>query len=351
MTRARWSLPVTFLVAALGVAVLGSLFAGGGGPEGLAPRPEEAVAGSPTPRMVPWMVIVQPGYPGSTREAEDFMAALTAYVGKKVGLPDLSGAYYNDEATALSVIAEKRPSFGIVSLGFYLKHRKYMGLRALCASKPKDNFVILARPKDVKGLGDLAGHPVAGGPLYEPEYLGRVVLREEADVGAWKAAPTNTNTLALRQLSRKERGGAGGQGGTYKYRAVIITGREYRTVRELPSTQALEKVFESDYYPPALLVLLGKPAAEAGAKERDAEGAVPGWKEPGGKVAKEEVEKLVRTFRDFPRDAEGKQILEQMGAEGFEEVQAGWLESLEGRYDAASEKKSEERGEESGEKK
>lgn len=268
------------------------------------------------------MVIVQPGYPGSTEEAVDFMATLSGYIGKKMGFAGLSGAYYNDGAKALAVISERSPPFGIVSLGFYLKHRKELRLKALGYSKPKDNFVLLGRPGDVKDLAALDGQTVAGGPLYETEFLNRVIFGAEADVASWKAAPTAYSSRALRQLQRKE------EDGSYRYRAVILTGREYGALRELPSAKALEKIFESDYYPPALLVVFGA--------RGNAEGAKAATSRP---LTQEEVEKLARTFQGLSEEAEGRQILEIMGAEGFQEVEAGWIATMEGKYDAVDEKK------------
>jgi len=51
------------------------------------------------------------------------------------------------------------------------------------------------------------------------------------------------------------------------------------------------------------------------------------------------VKRVARAFSGLGQDLKGKEILEAMGAEGFEEIRSGWLQELEGKYDARSEKK------------
>src|SRR2546426_8188115 len=50
------------------------------------------------------IIIIQPGYPGSTRDAEGFVSQLADYVGGKTGLQGISGEYHNEEKRALSAL-------------------------------------------------------------------------------------------------------------------------------------------------------------------------------------------------------------------------------------------------------
>lgn len=261
------------------------------------------------------MVIVQPGYPGSTRDAEGFVKRLAKHLEEKTGLSGLAGEYHNEMAPGLAAAkgeqpggAGVRPIFGVVSLGFYLKHRRELGLKPLLQAKPRDSFVLVARAGEVKDLAaDLKGQPVAGGPLHEPELLQRLVLAGKANPAAWDAKPTLQAARALRDLCDKK-----------KYRAVFLTGREYLTLAELYRAKSLEKVWESEYYPPALLV------------------AFPGGKEEGSKSSEELLKKVERAFAGLSEDPRGKEILATMGAEGFESVSEPWLKGVEGRYEDAS---------------
>ncbi|MBI4601226.1 MAG: hypothetical protein HY721_04615 [Planctomycetes bacterium] len=265
------------------------------------------------PAEGPRMVIVQPGYPGSTKDAEGFLRRLSGYVEEKAGLRGLSGEYHNEEEPALKAVkgegpgaAGRRPLFGVVSLGFYLKHRAALGLRPLLEAKPKDSFVLVTRAGDVKDLEGLKGQPVAGGPLHERDFLERIALRGKADPSSWDLKPTLRTSRTLRDLADRK-----------KHRAVVLTGRDYRAFGELYRTKNLEKIWESEYYPPALLVAFGAGPEAAGPTA-------------GGEEA---LERVKRAFSGLPRDPRGKEILETMAAEGFDEVPKVWLKEVEGRYD------------------
>ncbi len=299
-----------------------------------APRAEEPTAsGAPPPAAVPSgprMVIIQPGYPGSTRDAEGFVGRLSAYVAERAGLAGLSGEYHNEEKAALAAVGRLKPAFGVVSLGFYLEHRAALGLKPLLASKPRDNFVLVARSGELKDLSALKGQPVAGGPLYERPFLERIAFAGKADVAGWDAKPVLHASRALRDLVDRK-----------KYAAVVLTGRDYRTLSRLYQTKTLEKVLESEYYPPAFLVAFGtRPRGPANGKPAKVVPA-PGKpsEENSEELSGETAKKVERTFSGLAGDPKGKEILETMGAEGFEEIRSGWSRELEGRYDARSEEK------------
>src|SRR5262245_38634412 len=82
--------------------------------------------------------IIEPGYPGSTEDARNFMATLIEYLGEKAALKGLAGEYHNEAAPALAFVAAARPAFGVVSPGFYLAHRRDLDLKPLLQAKPKD---------------------------------------------------------------------------------------------------------------------------------------------------------------------------------------------------------------------
>lgn len=317
----------------------------------------------------PAMVIVQPGYPGSTEDARGFMAELSAHVARKAELAGLTGAYHNEEKAALLAIEKDRPSFGVVSVGFYLGHRKELGLQALLQTKPTDSFVVVVRAGDVKGLEGLKGEPVAGGPLHERKFLERIIFRGKADISTWNLQPTLRASRALRDMLDRK-----------KHRAVVLMGRDHRALSPLYPGKTLEKLHESEYYPPAFLVAFcarGAGKADPGAAPSgdrppgdadrgdgkgggDGQGspdpAKPGTEESKTKnrgeprpaatenarpqaLSEETLRKVQRAFAGLAQDPAGKGILETMGAEGFEEIPAKWLRDLEGRYDAADEKK------------
>lgn len=281
---------------------------------------------------VPWMAIVQPGYPGSTAEAERFMAQFTKYVGEASGLSGLGGAYYNDAKKALAAIAERDPPFGLVSLGFYLEHRKTLGLEPLAAARPWDNFLLLAPPGAEPSK--LAGKTVAGGPLHEAKFLERIAFRDKAPVSAWGAAPTYA-ARALRETRRTWEPKAG-EKARGRYDAAVLTGRDYKGLKGLDVAKGLAVVLESEKYPPSLLVAFGARPAGAGGGGAERAGG-EGRAKPA--LSSQELDKVVQAFLDFPKTPAGRDLLREMGAEGFDRIDREWLAKMEVLYDAEPEKK------------
>src|SRR5262245_61086261 len=198
-------------------------------------------------------IIVQPGYPGSTTEAEAFVTDLLAAIGKGGGPGDLQGEYHNDAEEALKAIREKKPQLGIVSLGFYLAHKEDLRLEPLLASRPHERFYLAGKQGAVVPLKDLAGKTVAGTPFQEPEFVSRILFGPE--VSKWKVEATRSSTKAIRDASRG------------KVAAVLLTEREKRALGNLTAGQELEVYHQTDELPTAILVSLGKkePSSEAAA--------------------------------------------------------------------------------------
>jgi hypothetical protein len=295
----------------------------------------------------PRLFIIQPGYPGTAKDARAFLDTLSAHVAEKAKIPGLSGEYFNEAEPALKAVAAEPPAFGIVSLGFYLAERDRLGLSAHLAAVPKDRFVLVARGGDMKDASELKGQPVAGGPLHERRFLDRIVFPGKG-VLEWDVKPTLHASRALRDLSGRKR-----------YRAVVLTGRDHGALIALYPGKTLEKVAESDYYPPALVVTFDPAKAGRSEDENEKKGiekksvtSAGGSKEENGSGKRPEVgprpgvgldagalERVVRTFSGLSGDPRGKEILGTMGTEGFEEISGKRreeLQELERRYDAAS---------------
>jgi hypothetical protein len=265
-------------------------------------------------------MIVQPGYPGSTVEAEQFVSDLLGAIGKGGGPRDLQGEYHNDAQEALKAINEKHPQIGIVSLGFYLAHKEDLHLEPILASRPLERFYLAAKKGSAVQPGDLAGKEVAGTPFQEPEFVARILFGPgagggpvgggakggAADVSQWKVEATRSPTKGIRDASRG------------KVAAVLLTEREKRALASLTAGQDLEVYYQTEELPTAIMVSLGK-------KDAPAEGAA----------------KALAGLKDNP---EGQSLLALMGIEGFVPVGEQELAKFEARYrvDGSSNKKVEE---------
>jgi len=295
-----------------------------------------------------WLVI-QPGYPGTTAGAGSFMRSFSRYIEKETGLRCLESTYYNLPSKALVAISERRPSFVFVSLGFYLKNRCRFGMTALLESTPPDRFLVVGRAGGATEISQLGGgNIVAGGPLYEPDFLQRVVFPAETPFSRWKLQPTLRTSRAIRRLTRG------------RYQAVVLTGREYDAVSRLSAGKKLEKMFESDYYPATLVVALENPPEEREAKVEarnggPAKGDATGREQSGSESSGEENSEhgkpkgskvlsvdekriLVDALTGMAKGPDGRDLLKRMGVQGFRPVRPGWLKKMEGEYDAFEKK-------------
>ena len=281
---------------AIGVLLVGAFSSGAAGSEG-------------SNGVETRLIVIQPGYPGSTQDATGFMKRLAEYLSRRASVPGVSALYHNLPDQALAAIRGGEFACGIVSPGFYLEHRKSLGLSARLEVLPVGRYHLVAPrgPSKVKPE-DLVGKTVVGGVFYEREFVRRVVFTGVAGVGSWNTVPTLKITRALRKV---ERG---------RFQAAVLNEREFRTLEKLGRLKNLEKVFDSEYYPMAFFVVF--------------EGATsgPGDPEPTGRLAA-----ALRSMADNP---EGKEILETMGCDGFRALNPVRLEKLEKRYDGETKRTS-----------
>jgi len=291
---------------------------------------------SPSRPGEPSFVIVQPGYPGSTSLAKNFMAELAGALTRQGGPAGLQGSYYNETEAALKAIQQKKPSFGIVSLGFFLAHRKSLQLEAILES-PLERFYLAAKKGEPVSLKDLAGQDVEGTPFHEMEFVSRILFgpgagggpvspgssdnrqaggqgeekgsaaggkenppsgglpfKPVADVKSWKATASAGFSRGIRNVSRG------------KARAVLLNARERKTMTNLTAGKSLQVFYQTERLPTALVVSLGKKGESA------REGA-----------------RALQGMKDSP---EGRKLLVYMGIDGFVPVDLKLLERLMLRY-------------------
>ncbi len=250
------------------------------------------------------LVIVQPGYPGSTEEAREFVAGLVKFVGEHGGPSIAAGEYHNTEKGALEAIRRDRPTLGIVSLAFYLEHADALGLEPVLSSRPDEPFHIAVKSGRYTDLADLAGKTVTGTPLVE-DRLVRRLLMAGADgkpvtptFATWKLEPVKYFSKGIRDVTRDRKD------------AVILSHREYRGMKRLRSARELSVIHTTPAFPTAVVVTIGKPARRE-------------------KLAAD----LARALAALEKTEKGREILETMGISGFAPLDTARLESLEARYE------------------
>src|SRR5512144_2964213 len=76
------------------------------------------------------LVFCSPGSPGTTAEAQPTMDAFAAALSKRSGVAPVAAVYHEAEDAAVARFRAKDAAAAFVSLPFYLKHEKELGLKA-----------------------------------------------------------------------------------------------------------------------------------------------------------------------------------------------------------------------------
>ncbi len=110
------------------------------------------------------MVVCAPGYPGSTAEAQPAMDGYATAVAAAAGwdATELGAEYFETEEAGVARFAESDVVLGLVTLPFFLEHRKELGLQpeALAVPtgrKPLESWSLVAGKGAVNGPADLDG--------------------------------------------------------------------------------------------------------------------------------------------------------------------------------------------------
>jgi len=248
-----------------------------------------------------YLLILQPGYPGSTKDAVGFVSQLCKAVTKLGGVSIGGGEYHNREKRGLETVELKKPAVGIFSLGMYLKHKKPLGLQALLVSDPERPYYVVARKGAFRDLQALKGKKVTGTPLTEPEFFERVLFSSGGAAGAspvsgWQTRAARSCTKGLRDLRRQ------------RTDAVVLNGREYVGFLGKKKLDGLEAFHETRNFPLAVVVTIGRGLSD------------------------EEETQLVKAFEALGQSAGGKSLLAEMGIEKFTRTESEKFREYEVLY-------------------
>lgn len=192
-------------------------------------------------------VVVQPGEPGSTSDAQPVMDSLSQYLSVKTG-EKVSGKYFNELEPAISWIKKNNPAWGIVDYTFYKIYGKRFSLSPIAATRPSglDSDVWrLIVPADGPDTADKLSGAVYGTMFYNPK-AAEILFSPDAVPQNFKAEGTTT---VLRWFRRTARGRADG---------VCLNSVQFSVAENLPSFSKLKVIHTSAELPNSPVVSFGK---------------------------------------------------------------------------------------------
>jgi hypothetical protein len=204
------------------------------------------VAASPDKRTI---VVCSPGSPGTTDTAGPAMDAFAAALSAKAGTP-LAAIY--DPSEDGGVTRLQSSGLGIVSLPFFLKHQKELGLHARLGAVQKgqpalESWVLVAQKGRPKGAKALAGVTIMSDVAFAPAFVRGVAT---AGLGA---VPANVTVVQSGTVLSALRRAANGEAVV-----VMLDAQQAASLGSLPFADKLEVIAKSPAMPVAVVVTIDK---------------------------------------------------------------------------------------------
>jgi ABC-type amino acid transport substrate-binding protein len=205
----------------------------------LAPLATAAAAASAPP-----VLVCYPGGPVNAADAKGAMDAMLRVVERVGQWParSLTSLFTSNLDQCKRLLAEKRPSFAILSLGQYLEQRVAHNLVPLVQPRMKgrtsERYRVLTQKGKFTSLEDLKGKSLGGTVLQEAEFIGKIVLAGRYDPTTFFLLKPSTQAIrALRALDKGE------------LDAVMLNEQQFSGLASLALQNPMEAVFTSEELP------------------------------------------------------------------------------------------------------
>lgn len=193
------------------------------------------------------IVVCAPGSPGTTDEARPSVDAFATAVSAKARVP-VTAVYDPSEDGGAKRLAQA--GIGIVSLPFFLKHEKALGLHARLIAVQKgrpalEKWALVAQKGRVKDAAGLAGFTLMANTAFAPAFIRGVVL------GSYGKLPADVKLVQSVAILSALRRAANGDP-----IAVVADGPQEASLASLPFAAKLDVVTRSPPVPAGLVVTI-----------------------------------------------------------------------------------------------
>ncbi len=195
--------------------------------------------------------VIQPGQPGTSREAQPVMDSLACYVEEKFGGGiTVKGRYFNDLDQALDFMRNTPPEWGIVRLGFYAQFSRNFPMTALASTRPggsgKDVWRLAVNHEAPGEWRALRGN-VLGNMLFETDAAACILFGCRAAQLPFKLKGTSSPLRSLRMMIRGKAAG------------VVLDRMQYEALKALPLAKKIKIILTSGELPASPMVWFGRP--------------------------------------------------------------------------------------------
>jgi hypothetical protein len=208
------------------------------------PQPATAVDGID-------FAVIQPGQPGTAREAQPVMDELAAYLRERLGTePTLRGVYFNDLKEVLAFVDRTPPKWAIVSLDFYAEEGNRLDLTPIASTRPsgfEKDIWRLAVHKDAPDGWQTVQGKVRGTMLFDRQAAACLAFGCSLDALPFHLVGTFRPLQALRATARGK--GTG----------VVLDRMQYEAMKSLPLASKIKIIHTSAELPTSPIVSFGPP--------------------------------------------------------------------------------------------
>ncbi|HZZ85753.1 MAG TPA: hypothetical protein VFE30_14525 [Anaeromyxobacteraceae bacterium] len=184
------------------------------------------------------LVVCSPGAPGTTAEAQPTMDAFAAALSAKAGL-QLAAVYDEAEQGGAARLRSRDAAVALVSLPFFLKHERELGLRARLQAVPRgrpesERWTLVAKKGRAGAPAALEGFTVVSSAGFAPAFVRGPAL------GGWGPLPASARVVQSGAVLSALRRAAAGE-----RVAVLLDGAQEAALGSLPFAAELEVVTRS----------------------------------------------------------------------------------------------------------
>jgi hypothetical protein len=255
------------------------------------------------------MVVCAPGYPGSTAEAQSAMEGFAMAVAAAAGWGggELAAEYFETEEGGVARLAATDAGLSLVTLPFFLEHRKELGLQAEMLAVPtgrqaKEPWSLVAGKARVHGPEDLDGWQLLSLAGHSQAFVRGPAL------GDWGELPSNLSiTFSGAVLSSLRKAAKG------EKIVVLLDAEQTEALGRLPFAGDLEIVHTSPPLPVSVVCSIGN------------------------RVSPEKMTELLRALDGLDARPDAAEALAGVRLERFEAADLEALETVEAAFSGAAE--------------
>jgi ABC-type phosphate/phosphonate transport system substrate-binding protein len=154
------------------------------------------------------MLLVLPGFPGTSAQAQPYIDKMLRHLEAKLGWPagSMSGRYLPDGVQGAADLASASPGLALVDPSVYAGQQQALGMKVIAkvevGGRGEETYSVVVRKGGPASLGELKGKTVAGAVVHDPKYVANVIMAGALGPADLRVVPEKRPLKALRDVAR-----------------------------------------------------------------------------------------------------------------------------------------------------